>query len=98
MNGWRSHFPAVDPPALLFAERFVRLRPSDPHANGARKQGQRSTDDTTCLPNLTGQCGGMASDVVKKVVRPGDIIIIPAGVVHGGLDIGEHVDYLSSRP
>ncbi len=43
-------------------------------------------------------CGGMAYEVVKKSVKPGDIIIIPAGVVHGWLDIPEHVDYLSFRP
>jgi mannose-6-phosphate isomerase-like protein (cupin superfamily) len=50
-------------------------------------------------PDLNGPtCGGMAYDVVKKVVKPGDIIIVPAGVVHGWLDIGEHVDYLSFRP
>jgi Cupin len=50
-------------------------------------------------PDLNGPtCGGMAYDVVKKVVKPGDIIIVPAGVVHGWLDISEHVDYLSFRP
>src|SRR5438552_18489540 len=50
-------------------------------------------------PDLNGPtCGGMAYEVVKKVVKPGDIIIIPAGVVHGWLDIPEHVDYLSFRP
>ncbi|HMF96009.1 MAG TPA: hypothetical protein VKE96_17020 [Vicinamibacterales bacterium] len=50
-------------------------------------------------PELNGPtCGGMAYDVVKKVVKPGDIIIVPAGVVHGWLDIGDHVDYLSFRP
>ena len=50
-------------------------------------------------PELNGPtCGGMAYEVVKKTVKPGDIIIIPAGVVHGWLDIPEHVDYLSFRP
>jgi hypothetical protein len=50
-------------------------------------------------PDLNGPtCGGMAYDVVKKAVKPGDIIIVPAGVVHGWLDIPEHVDYLSFRP
>ena len=50
-------------------------------------------------PDLNGPtCGGMAYDVVKKVVKPGDIVIVPAGVVHGWLDIPEHVDYLSFRP
>ena len=50
-------------------------------------------------PELNGPtCGGMAYDVVKKVVKAGDIIIVPAGVVHGWLDISDHVDYLSFRP
>src|SRR5215510_7874535 len=50
-------------------------------------------------PDLNGPTrSGVAYEVVKKVVKPGDIIIIPAGVVHGWLDIPEHVDYLSFRP
>jgi mannose-6-phosphate isomerase-like protein (cupin superfamily) len=50
-------------------------------------------------PDLNGPtCSGMAFDVVKKVVKPGDIVIVPAGVVHGWLDVPEHVDYLSFRP
>ena len=50
-------------------------------------------------PDLNGPtCGGMAYNVLKKVVKAGDIIIVPAGVVHGWLDIPEHVDYLSFRP
>lgn len=50
-------------------------------------------------PDLNGPtCGGMAYETVKKVVKAGDIIIVPAGVVHGWLDIPEHVDYLSFRP
>jgi mannose-6-phosphate isomerase-like protein (cupin superfamily) len=50
-------------------------------------------------PDLNGPtCSGVAMDVVKKTVKAGDIIIIPAGVVHGWFDIPEHVDYLSFRP
>lgn len=50
-------------------------------------------------PDLNGPtCGGMAYEVKSKQVKPGDIIIIPAGVVHGWTDIPEHVDYLSFRP
>jgi len=50
-------------------------------------------------PDLNGPtCGGVAYEAVKKEVKPGDIIIIPAGVVHGWTDIPEHVDYLSFRP
>jgi len=50
-------------------------------------------------PDLNGPtCGGAAYEVTKKVVKPGDIIIVPAGTVHGWSDIPEHVDYLSFRP
>jgi mannose-6-phosphate isomerase-like protein (cupin superfamily) len=50
-------------------------------------------------PDLNGPtCGGRAYGELRKVVKPGDIVIIPAGVVHGWLDIADHVDYLSFRP
>lgn len=43
-------------------------------------------------------CGGMAYEVRKVVVKTGDVIIVPPGVVHGWVDIPDHVDYLSFRP
>ena len=43
-------------------------------------------------------CSGTAYGVKKVVVKPGDAVIIPAGVVHGWADIPDHVDYLSFRP
>jgi len=43
-------------------------------------------------------CGGTAYDVRKVAVKPGDIVIVPPGVVHGWADIPDHVDYLSFRP
>jgi hypothetical protein len=43
-------------------------------------------------------CSGMAYEVKKVVVKTGDIVIVPPGVVHGWLDIPDHVDYLSFRP
>ncbi len=49
-------------------------------------------------PDYGPTCDGMAYDVVKKVVKPGDIIIVPAGVVHGWLDIPDHVECLLFRP
>ena len=63
--------------------------------------GRKSAPDAQVTTELNGpSCGGMiaGSDVVKKVVKTGDIIIIPAGVPHGWTDIGDHVDYLSFRP
>ena len=41
-------------------------------------------------------CHGIPSE--KKVLKEGDIIIIPAGTPHGWLEGPVHVDYLSVRP
>ena len=63
--------------------------------------GRKTAPDASVTTELNGpSCGGMiaGSDVVKKVVKTGDIVIIPAGVPHGWTDIGDHVDYLSFRP
>jgi mannose-6-phosphate isomerase-like protein (cupin superfamily) len=63
--------------------------------------GRKSAPDAEVTKELNGpSCSGfmMGNDVVKKVVKTGDIIIIPAGVPHGWTDIGDHVDYLSFRP
>src|SRR6478672_3622003 len=63
--------------------------------------GRTSAPDsevTTTLngPSCSGNMGG--SDVVKRDVKVGDIVIIPAGVPHGWANIPDHVDYLSFRP
>jgi hypothetical protein len=63
--------------------------------------GRKTAPDAPVTTELNGpSCGGIiaGSDVVKKVVKTGDIVIIPAGVPHGWIDIGDHVDYLSFRP
>ena len=63
--------------------------------------GRKSPPESEVTKLLNGpSCSGTAvgGDVVKKVVKTGDIIIIPAGVPHGWTDIGDHVDYLSFRP
>jgi hypothetical protein len=63
--------------------------------------GRKSAPDAEVTKVLNGpSCSGTAvgADVVKKVVKTGDIIIIPATVPHGWTDIGDHVDYLSFRP
>lgn len=63
--------------------------------------GRKSAPDaevTTTLngPSCSGRIGG--PDVVKRMVKQGDIVIIPAGVPHGWAEIADHVDYLSFRP
>jgi hypothetical protein len=63
--------------------------------------GRKSAPDSQVTLVLNGpSCSGRieGADVVKKVVKTGDIIIIPAGVPHGWIDITDHVDYLSVRP
>jgi mannose-6-phosphate isomerase-like protein (cupin superfamily) len=63
--------------------------------------GRKSPPEGDVTKILNGpSCSGMTvgADVVKKVVKTGDIIIIPAGVPHGWSDIPDHVDYLSFRP
>ena len=63
--------------------------------------GRRSAPESQVTQVLNGpSCSGpiVGDDVVKRVVKVGDIIIIPAGVPHGWEAIGDHVDYLSVRP
>ena len=63
--------------------------------------GRRSAPDSAVTRELNGpSCSGpvAGSDMVKREVKTGDIIIIPAGTVHGWVEIPDHVDYLSFRP
>jgi mannose-6-phosphate isomerase-like protein (cupin superfamily) len=64
--------------------------------NGRKSAPESSVTKVLNGPSCSGPIDG--PDVVKKVVKTGDIIIIPAGVPHGWTDIGDHVDYLSVRP
>jgi hypothetical protein len=63
--------------------------------------GRRSGPESEVTKILNGpSCSGaiVGADAVKKLVKVGDIIIIPAGVPHGWAEITDHVDYLSFRP
>jgi mannose-6-phosphate isomerase-like protein (cupin superfamily) len=63
--------------------------------------GRRSGPDSEVTKVLNGpSCAGQiaGADVVRRKVKTGDIVIIPAGVPHGWMDIIDHVDYLSVRP
>jgi hypothetical protein len=63
--------------------------------------GRKSAPDSPVTTTLNGpSCSGriVGTDVVKRVVNVGDIIIIPAGVAHGWVEIPDHVDYLTVRP
>jgi hypothetical protein len=63
--------------------------------------GNKSAPEAAVTRELNGpSCSGLIAgpDIVRHVVKTGDIIIIPAGVPHGWADIIDHVDYLSLRP
>jgi hypothetical protein len=63
--------------------------------------GRKSAPDSQVTRVLNGpSCSGAIAgpDVVRRQVKAGDVIIIPAGVPHGWTDIADHVDYLSVRP
>lgn len=63
--------------------------------------GRTSAPDSEVTTTLNGpSCSGRiaGNDVVKRAVKTGDIVIIPAGVPHGWAEIADHVDYLSFRP
>lgn len=62
--------------------------------------GTRSAPESQVTTVLNGpSCSGaIEGNSVQRVVKTGDIIIIPAGVPHGWTDIADHVDYLSVRP
>jgi mannose-6-phosphate isomerase-like protein (cupin superfamily) len=63
--------------------------------------GRKSAPDSQVTRVLNGpSCSGViaGADLVRRPVKTGDIIIIPAGVPHGWTDITDHVDYLSVRP
>jgi hypothetical protein len=63
--------------------------------------GRKSAPESDVTKILNGpSCSGMivGDDVVKRSVKTGDVIIIPAGVPHGWIDIVDHVDYMSLRP
>jgi mannose-6-phosphate isomerase-like protein (cupin superfamily) len=63
--------------------------------------GRKSPPDSQVTRILNGpSCSGAIAgpDVVRRPVKAGDIIIIPAGVPHGWIDIADHVTYLSVRP
>lgn len=62
--------------------------------------GRVSAADSDVSRILVGKsCSGLiaGSDVVKREVTTGDVVIIPAGVPHGWAEIPDHVHYLSVR-
>jgi hypothetical protein len=64
--------------------------------NGRKSPPESEVTKVLNGPSCSGTIAG--ADVVKRKVKVGDIIIIPAGTPHGWSEIPEHVDYLSFRP
>lgn len=83
-------------------ENYIIVSGSGTLVTGGRiANGRKSAPDSAVTRVLNGpSCSGVivGNDVVKRVVKTGDIIIIPAGVPHGWIDITDHVDYLTVRP
>ncbi|HEV3139195.1 MAG TPA: hypothetical protein VGY57_01695 [Vicinamibacterales bacterium] len=98
--------PAGGTPGMIAhdsqTEGYLVISGSGTLVTGGRiVNGSKSGPDAQVTTELNGpSCSGTAigGDMVKKVVKTGDIIIIPAGVPHGWTDITDHVDYLSFRP
>jgi hypothetical protein len=65
--------------------------------DGYLVNGKHSTANPDGGPNGP-SCGGTAIGARKIEMRVGDVIIVPAGVVHGWADIPDHVDYITFRP
>ena len=64
--------------------------------NGRKSPPESEVTKVLNGPSCSGAIAG--ADVVRRKVKTGDIIVIPAGVPHGWIDIVDHVDYLSVRP
>jgi mannose-6-phosphate isomerase-like protein (cupin superfamily) len=67
------------------------------YTDGYIVNGHQNTSNPPGGPNGP-SCGGTAYGIKKVAVKPGDVVIIPPGVIHGWADIPDHVDYLSFRP
>ena len=64
--------------------------------NGRRSAADSDTTKILNGPSCSGTIAG--TDMVTRLVKPGDVVIVPAGVPHGWIEIPEHLDYLSFRP
>ena len=84
------------------AEGYLIISGGGTLATGGRLvngRGFAAGSDVTRVLNGPSCSGTMAgADVVKRVMKVGDIVIIPAGVPHTWTDVPDHVDYLSFRP
>jgi len=95
----------MSPPGMIAhdqtTETYIVISGSGTLVTGGEiVQGTRSGPDSEVTKILNGpSCSGRAAgNIVSRVMNPGDISVIPAGVPHGWTNITDHVDYLSVRP
>ena len=82
-------------------ETYVMISGSGTLVTGGQiVNGTRSAPDSETSKYLAGpSCvGAMVGDVVTTKVGPGDVVVIPAGVPHGWVNVTEKVTYLTVRP
>jgi len=82
-------------------ETYVMISGSGTLVTGGQiVNGARSAPDSETSKYLAGpSCvGAIYGPVVTTKVSPGDVVVIPAGVPHGWIDVTEKVTYLTIRP
>jgi len=82
-------------------ETYVMISGSGTLVTGGQiVNGTRSAPDSETSKYLAGpSCvGAMVGDLVMTKVGPGDVVVIPAGMPHGWIDVMEKVTYLTIRP
>lgn len=67
---------------------------------GTIQNGKEVASDSPVYKILNGPSlnGTVKEGLYLRVVKPGDIVIIPPNVFHGWAQVDDHVDYLSVRP
>jgi mannose-6-phosphate isomerase-like protein (cupin superfamily) len=81
-------------------ETYIILSGSGTLVTGGTMQDAKEiSKDSEAYKVLNGpSANGTVKDGHARVVKPGDIVIIPPDVFHGWTGIADHVDYLSVRP
>lgn len=82
-------------------ETYVMISGSGTLVTGGQiVNGTRSAPDSETSKYLAGpSCvGAIYGNLIATKVAPGDVVVIPAGVPHGWINVTEKVTYLTIRP